>query len=212
MKFYVLGKVEVGQYDGWFSPMKPDRTGDAPVCPVCERYVGALVWLPPYAATIHTYNSKLGDVVDGPGDSLLVSERFRLAWEERQLKGIDTFTPLERIRVRPARLGKPAPVYYHIAPRMFGAKVDFTRSHFKYGGLMCEACRTMRGFKSVKGFVIEDGTWTGEDIFRPWGFTGTVVVTDRVRQLRDDYDLKNVELTPTEEEVFPPEHKAEETS
>jgi hypothetical protein len=137
-----------------------------------------------------------------------VSERFRAAWEERGLKGIKAFTPLERVRVRPARLGKPSPVYYHILPQTFGAKIDFARSHFKYGGIItCDTCRSMPGFNYVKGFTIEDGTWTGEDIFRPWGFTGTIVVTDRVRQLRDDYDLKNVELTPTEEYVFPPQHE-----
>jgi hypothetical protein len=58
----------------------------------------------------------------------------------------------------------------------------------------------------VKSFAIEEGTWTGEDLFRPWGY-GAEVVTDRVRQLADDYDLKNVELTPIEEYVFPPQHE-----
>jgi hypothetical protein len=189
--------------------MEPDLTGDAPHCPVCDACVGSLSWLPPYRATVIASFSKLGDVVSGPGDSMLVSERFRHAWEERNLKGIKAFAPLERLRIRPPRLAKPGIVYYHIAPEPYGAKIDFARSKFKYGGMItCDRCRSMPGYRSVNGFTIEEGTWTGEDIFRPWGLTGTVLVTDRVRQLRDDYDLKNVELTPIEEYSYPPEYKA----
>jgi hypothetical protein len=62
----------------------------------------------------------------------------------------------------------------------------------------------------VNGFRIDEATWTGEDMFRPWGLTGTVIVTERVKQLRDDYDLKNVELTPTEEYSYPPDYTASE--
>jgi hypothetical protein len=209
MNFYVLGKIPAGPYRTTFSKLEPVHRADAPQCPACGTDVGMLVWLPPYRATIEASSSKLGDVTSTLGDSMLVSERFRHAWEERGLKGIKEFTPLERIRVRPARLGKPSPVYYHIAPQPFGAKIDFARSKFKHGGMItCDYCRSMPGYRSVNGFTIEEGTWTGEDIVRPWGLTGMVLVTDRVRQLRDDYDLKNIELTPIEEYSYPPEYKA----
>lgn len=204
MPFYVLGKIPAGPDRTVFLPMEPDNTGEARHCPDCDATVSSLAWLPPYRARIDATRGKLGDLADGVGGSLLVSERFRKAWEERQLKGIPAFTPLERIRVRPARLGKPSPVYYVIAPQLYGAKIDFARSHFTYGGIItCETCRSMKKFKTVNGFALEEGTWTGEDIFRAWGFPGTVLVTDRVRQLRDDYDLKNVELTPIEEYHLP---------
>jgi hypothetical protein len=206
-QFYLL-RSHVGEYHTVFHPMKPDRTGDAPRCPECDKCVGMLVWLPPYRATVVASFSKLGDIADGPGDSMLVSERFRRAWEERQLKGIKEFAPLERLRIRPARLAKPGIVYYRIAPEPFGAAIDFEHSKFKYGGIItCSKCKRMPHMNGVIGFTIDQASWTGEDIFRPWGLTGWVIVTDRVRQLRDDYDLKNVDLTPTEEYVYPPGYK-----
>jgi hypothetical protein len=206
-QFYVLGS-HLGDYHTYFLNMKPWHQGEAPRCPACDTYIGALPWLPPYRAEVVAPFGKLGDITSVGGDGMLVSERFRRAWEERQLKGITEFAPLERLRIRPPRLAKPGIVYYHIQPQMFGAAIDFEHSKFKYGGIItCSKCKSMPGFNGVIGFTIEQASWTGEDIFRPWGWTGTVIVTDRVRQLRDDYDLKNVELTPTEEYVSPPGYK-----
>jgi hypothetical protein len=207
MNFYLLDEPMGPNYT-WFSAMEPDHKGDAPRCPDCGVAIGSLTWLPPYRATIEARCGKLGDVATGPGDSMLVSERFRHAWEERKLVGIEAFTPLERIRVRPARLGKPSPVYYHILPGIFTATIDFARSTFKPGRPRCDTCKSLYGYKSVNGFRIDEGTWTGEDMFRPRGVTGMVLVSDRVRQLRDDFDLKNVELTPIEQYCYPPEYKA----
>jgi len=56
----------------------------------------------------------------------------------------------------------------------------------------------------VRGFAIDESSWTGEDIFIAWGKPGSIIVTDRVRQLRDDHDLKNVTLTPVEKFVWDP--------
>jgi hypothetical protein len=207
MKFYVLGKIDIGEYDAWCSPMKPWHQGDAPRCPECDTYIGALPWLPPYRAEIIVTGGKLGDITDVASNRMLVSERFRRAWEERQLKGITEFAPLERMRIRPARLAKPGIVYYHIQPQLLGPVIDFEHSKFNNGIIVCDKCKYMPGFNGVVGFTIDQASWTGEDIFRPWGLWGRVIVTDRVRQLRDDYDLKNVELTPTEEYVSPKGYK-----
>ena len=47
----------------------------------------------------------------------------------------------------------------------------------------------------------------GEDLFIAWGMPGPIIVTDRVRQLRNDYGLTNVELIPTEKHVWDPLNK-----
>ena len=51
---------------------------------------------------------------------------------------------------------------------------------------------------------VDSTSWSGEDMFYAWGLCGTVIVTDRVRQLRDDHGLTNVTLTPTEEYFWDP--------
>lgn len=153
---------------------------------------------------IKAYRGKLGDVTDTSGDSILVSARFKQAWEERGLKGIEAFTPLERIQVRPARLGKPMPIYYHIAPRRYGTRIDFPRSHIKHPPITCKTCQSMGRIKSINGFSIDESTWTGEDMFRVWGLAGTILVSHRVREMRDDYDLKNMEMIPIEDYYYAP--------
>jgi hypothetical protein len=201
MKFYVL-ELEIGStHDTTFDEMEPIHRGeveDCRTCPTCGRHVGSLPWLPPFRAAVIAHGRELGDVAFF-GMDILVSEKFRLAWTEAQLKGIEAFQPLERVRVRPARLGRKTVVYYHVETRRFGARVDLKRSLIEYDKpFSCMMCMDA-GVDSVRGFKIDESSWTGEDIFIPWGKSGSVIVTDRVRQLRDDYDLKNVTLTPTEE-------------
>jgi hypothetical protein len=161
-----------------------------------------LPWLPPYRAELTAYGKALGDVAFD-GMELLVSERFRAVWEAANLRGIE-FMPLEKIRVRPARLGRKTVTYFHVAPRRFGTRVDLTRSLIEYDKpFTCEYCMDA-GVDTVRGFAIDEGSWTGEDIFVAWGMPGSIIVTDRVRQLRDEYDLKNVTLTPVEKYFWDP--------
>jgi len=202
MQFYDL-ELEIGSpHDTTFDEMEPRHIGeiaDCQTCPACGEAVGSLPWLPPYRATIVAHRGELGDVAFS-GMDILVSEKFRQAWTEAQLKGIDTFHPLERVRVRPARLGRKTVTYYYVKTRRFGARVDLGRSLIEYNApFTCMTCLHPAGVDSVRGFAIDEQSWTGEDIFIPWGKSGSVIVTDRVRQLRDEYGLKNVTLIPTEE-------------
>lgn len=201
MRFYMMGDLRTKDrtYDADGSRMKPTEVGNAAQCPVCKRYVGMLPWLPPYHAEIVVHGKKLGDVIECSNGSLLASDRFRSAWLAEGLKGIDEFSPLQRLRIRPARLGKTRPTYYHIDPRRFETQVDVNRSLIEYNPpISCEKCKS-GGFDSVRGFTIDENSWTGEDLFFPWGLSGTIVVSDRVRQMRDKYGLTNLHLVPTEE-------------
>ena len=206
MQFFVL-EEEVGlPYETRCDGMQPEHIGevsDCQTCPVCGEHVGMLPWLPPYRAELKAYGKALGDVAFGSSMSLLVSDRFRNAWEAAHLRGL-VFTPLERLRVRPPRLGKKRVTYFHVAPRRFGARVDLKRSLIEYGQpITCSYCLSA-GVDTVRGMAIEESSWTGEDMFIPWGKPGSIIVTDRVRQLRDEHGLTNVNLTPVEEYFWDP--------
>lgn len=206
MQFYVMD-LEVGSpFETWLDTMEPIHRGtgsDRQKCPQCGQRVGLLPWLPPFRGCLRAYGKQLGDVAFD-GLDIVVSEKFRLAWTDAQLKGIDTFHPLERIRVRPARLGKKTPTYFVVQPRRFGTRVDLNRSLIEYNGpFACSFC-LHTNLDTVRGFAIDESSWTGEDIFIAWGKPGSIIVTDRVRQLRDDHDLKNVTLTPVEKFVWDP--------
>ena len=208
MQFYVMHdpRTEDWNYAANVYDMKPKHQGDAPRCPACKEYVGMLPWLPPYRAEIVVHGGLLGDAIECGAAELLVSDRFRAAWEAEGLRGIDEFFPLERVRVRPARLGRRPLTYFHIALRLFGTQVDVSRSLIEYDRpITCEKCKS-GDVDSVRGFAIDEASWTGEDLFMAWGICGEMIATDRVRQLRDKYELTNTNMTPVEEYLWYP-HK-----
>ncbi len=205
MQFYVLKWVVRVPYETYAMRMEPSHLGDAPVCPRCGTCVDSLPWLPPYRAEIQAFTGKLGDFVYG---NLLVSEKFRRVWEEAGLRGITEFAPLERMRFRPARLGRKPVTYYHIAVKRWGTRIDLSRSRMDHEDpVQCDKCQNGGIINSIRGFSIDESSWTGEDIFYAWGSTGCMIVTDRVRQLRDDHGLTNINLIPTEEYLWDPLHR-----
>lgn len=200
MLFHVLTQVVGAPFETDAEKLEPIHRGDAAKCPQCGNFVGMLPWLPPYRVALKAFGKTLGDVAFATGDDLVVSQRFRDAWIAAGLKGVTEFSPFERIRIRPARLGRGhSPVYYHVAPQLWNTRVDPTRSLIEYDNrYLCEKCGSPN-VESVRGFAIDESSWSGEDIFYAWGMPGSIVVTDRVRKLRDDYGLTNVNLTPVEE-------------
>ncbi len=201
MQFYVLEQssfFDDGTYATHAYCLAPDVTGDAQRCPNCNLFVSSLPWLPPYHAEVLAYGRAFGDVAFAAGDSLLVSNRFRQAWLDAHLVGLDVFSPIERIRVRPVRLKKHVPTYFQVAPRLFDVQVDLDHSLIEYSRpVTCLKCKS-GGLESVRGFLLDESTWHGEDMFFAWGLPGLFIVSERVRELRDKHGLTNLNLIPTE--------------
>lgn len=62
-------------------------------------------------------------------------------------------------------------------------------------------------YDSIHGFTFEPGTWEGEDIFRPRGLQGDLVVSERFADFVRRHQLTNMKLTPIEEYVWDPLRK-----
>ena len=52
----------------------------------------------------------------------------------------------------------------------------------------CTECRSTC-VDAINGFVLEPGTWGGEDIFRPRGMQGDIVVTERFKSFVERHGL-----------------------
>ncbi|KFA90117.1 hypothetical protein [Archangium violaceum] len=206
-RFFVLQDDVWGPHDTQGSKVEPINRGDAPHCPRCGGAIGMLTWLPPYRVELELYGQGWGDFINGPGYNVLISERFAEAFRAEGLTGLLGFHPVDVVRVKRKRKGfKPGAV-----PRYFTVTVCFSRAAVDDGRsrvrrlvpVSCPECLTP-GRDSIHGFTLEPGTWQGEDVFRPRGLQGRILVSERFAGFVKRHGLTNMKLTPTQEFTWDP--------
>jgi uncharacterized protein DUF1629 len=206
-RFFELEDDMWGPHDTKFDTAEPDNTGDGPYCPQCGDPIGMRTWLPPYRVKLELYGQDLGDFVDGPGHDMLVSERFAESFRQEGLTGLLGFHPVEVLRVRRMRKGpKPGavPRYFAVTACYSRAAVDEAHSRIRrVEPVTCPECRST-GVDSIHGYTLEPGTWSGEDVFRPRGLQGSILVSERFAGFVARHGLTNMKLIPTEEYVWDP--------
>jgi hypothetical protein len=205
--FFLLQGIEDGPHDAAFFRAEGSKIGEAPRCPRCGRFVGMREVLPPFRVELEVYRFGLGDLVHGAGGDVLASERFMEAFQSEKLTGVERFDLVEVAEVvRKGRGPKitSIPRYFLMKPFFARAAVDEARSVIRrWEPIQCTECRET-GIDGVYGFRIEPGTWQGEDIFRPRGFSSDIVVSERFAQLVKNHGFTNIKLVPTEEFVWDP--------
>lgn len=206
MRFFVLKKLNEGQHDTEFSRTSSNLS-PAPRCPQCGGVIGARTWHPPYQGELELYGKDFGDLLEGPCDGLLVAERFAEDFKAEGLTGLSGFQPVEVVRVRVKRRGPkpgPPPRYLFVMPAYGNPAVDMERSRIlSKKPAECTWCRYV-GPDAIDGFTLEAGTWRGEDVFRPRGLWGTIVVSERFMRFAERYDLSHMSMIPMEKYVWDP--------
>jgi hypothetical protein len=210
-RFFVLEADVWGPYDTQFDTVEPERLGKAPRCPQCGDPIGMKEWLPPYRVKLELYGKDPGDFADGPGgDSFLISERMAEAFRTEGLTGLLGFDPVEVVAVRRKRKGPKlgaAPRYFTVTACFGRGAVNEARSRIRRSEpVTCPECRSS-GVDSVHGFALETGTWQGEDVFRPRGKQGSILVSGRFSEFVKRHGFTNMKLIPTEEYIRDPLHK-----
>jgi hypothetical protein len=210
-RFFVLTKGALwSRYDADVDTVEPINRADAPRCPRCEKFIGLLKWLPPYRVKLELHGEELGDFIKKSPYDLLISERFAEAFRAEGLTGLEGFHPVEVLRVRRMKKGSRKPLTvprYSVVSTCFGpAAVDPVLNRMRISEPpTCPECRMTR-VDAIHGFVLEPGTWGGEDIFRPRGLVGDLVVSERFKHFVERHELTNMVLTPTEQYVWDPSH------
>jgi hypothetical protein len=205
MRFFVLKTLTHGQDDTEFSRTS-SNIGSAVLCPQCGGIVGSLMWLPPYRGELELYGKDFGDVLEGPG-GLLVTERFAEAFRAEGLTGLSGFSPVEITRVRRKRRGPkpgPPPRYLFVTPFYGQTALDLERSRLhRDDPNPCHFCRAA-GVDAIDGLAIEAGTWGGEDIFRPRGLWGVILVSERFVRFAERYAMTHMAMIPIDKYVWDP--------
>lgn len=201
--FYALKeRQKETRCDTEFAYLEPDRTGNAPCCPACGGCIGSLTSLPPYNIELELWDTGYGDIAFGPGNHILVSERFKILWEEHGLTGLDGFALVSvKELIKHVRFEASPPEYYLTSVVQSEAAIDQIQSGFEWESgeePKCDHCR-LGGIKRWKRIVLEPNTWSGENIFRPRGLSGTIMVDQRFKEFVDQFKITNCCLIPAEE-------------
>jgi hypothetical protein len=206
MRFFVMKRLLEGSHDTGFSKVNPNRS-PALHCPQCGEPLGMLTWQPPYAVEIERHGEDFGDLLEGPGGDILVTERFADAFQAEGLRGLVGFQPVEIVRVRGKWLGaepRSLPRYRFVTVTSDGPAIDMERSRLRIcKPVVCSQCR-YAGIDAVEGLVLEAGTWKGEDVFRPRGLWGRILVSERFMHLAEKHAMSHMAWVPIEKYAWNP--------
>ena len=203
MQFYVLRKQIGCETETEYEPYGNMNLGDPPLrCPECGEICSMKQWLPPYRVELQRYGSIFGDMIFGGGD-ILVNQSFVTAWTARSLKGLEPLYPVEVVSVRPRSLMKTLQRYYWVDIQPTKPRIDRARSAFSGTDPECLLCGYPAIINAIFTLRIDETSWSGEDIFVPWGAI-EIIVTQKVVDLAQDYGLTNVTTIPIEEYRWDP--------
>jgi hypothetical protein len=205
-RFFVLEELSGGLHDTEFDKFDPNR-GPPLYCPQCGDHVGMLTWQPPYRAELELYGKDFGDLIEGPGSDVLVTERFAEEFKAEGLTGLSGFHPVEVVRVRRMKRGPkpgPPPRYLFVTPAYGHAALDMERSRIlSKKPMTCSWCRYV-GPDAIDGLALEEGTWNGEDVFRPRGMWGVILVSERFMRFAERHAMSHWTFIPIEKYVWDP--------
>ena len=196
-------KPETGEATTDFLHDEPFNVGECPRCAVCGTPVGMLSWEPPLRAEIETWGAKFGDMAFGPGDSFLVSERFKVLWEQEGLAGLHGFESVQVVKVRPRgkRIKEAPPRYFHVWPSRSEVAVDQERMGVQWTRApSCDVCKegVMKGYERI---VLEGEP--EENVFTPRGL-GVLLVDECFKRFFEEHAISNCPLIPAEQASYWP--------
>ena len=204
-QFFVLLSGGIGtSHDTEMLEADPVVLGDAPRCDACGLYIGGRPWLAPHRVELTLHGAHWGDFAfrTSGGEDMLMSERAAVRYRDAGLTGLAGFEEVEVSRIRGTSEAPPG--YVHVAVQRGTAAVDEKSSKLiRAEAPTCSRCRSAT-LEGIRGFAIESGTWSGEDVFFARGLTGTVVVSPRFADFVAEQRLSNVRFAPIESYIWDP--------
>jgi hypothetical protein len=185
-----------------FMRVDSSNMGDALKCTLCGQFISLLAWLPPHRGELEVWGRRFGDIVAGPSNGLLLSQRMRCLVEEHGIRGFEGFDPVEIVRVirrKGAKVkGKPPP-YCRVSVVRSRMAIDQAASGVEWEGReVCPECRQGHNLLRWQRVVLEPGPWLGEDVFEPRGFH-VFMVSERFKNLCEEYQIANAVFIPPED-------------
>jgi hypothetical protein len=183
----------------------PVNYGEAPRCPSCGGWIGMKPWLPPYRVRLvkGTKTPAPADIITGPGfTSFIASDRFATEFERAGLTGVERWEPVQ-IEGYSDYEGDPIPAEAVVNRPYKLAILAAPRTRVRLGFPVyegpppdCAVCWAGRVLESYQGFVVDETSWTGADVFMTTN-TGLLVVTERLADFCHAGEFTGIHLVPT---------------
>jgi len=155
MKFFVLKRTNTdnGGAVTAFLPVDGMQSAEAPVCETCGKYVDLRPLIPPVRVELECWGDKWGDFAFGPGNQLLISERFKEMAFNRGINGLTSLQPVTVERIRRQRRGMSSnpPQYYLATIARSEAVIDPNASELQREAALY--VRSVTWAASLRGFA-----------------------------------------------------------
>jgi len=204
VKFYSLNTNPDGDAETCVREEEGYHHGDAARCKICGAPTSMLAWLPPFRANLELFGRVFGDLAFlGASTDFLVSQKFRQAYYQAGLTGLIGFDPVEVLKVKSRRKHLPQPpMYFRVQAHYGTTALDLPASGMEWlERPTCDYCQVATIVR-WKRLVVKDGTWSGEDIFRPRGMSGETMVSQRFKDACEQHRITNAYFTPAEESGY----------
>ena len=170
-------------------------------CRKCGSDLGPLRWISPHEVGIYLIGTDVGDFVYG-NFGMIVSERFVKIYQDEGLAGLEGFEKVKVVQIK-ASVRKPSfdikrfkdhiPEFYRVFPVVSETQIDDERSELERSKpVKCELCGGPGNIIRFKRLRVKEGTWKGEDIFRPYNFSGVILVSEKFVNVCKKHRLKNI--------------------
>lgn len=201
MKFWILEYTQqADRFTTHYVPCSPKKTTSAPRCKTCGQVIGARIWVPPYRVRVQLYGDEFGDFAFCGVTNILVSERFLTAYTNCGLKGFFGFEKVEVLGfvANHRKYLSQLPTYYYVRSLDTQTMIDESASQVvRVEPPRCSDCR-IGGIKKVEKIVIDEQTWTGEDVFIVRGLPGMNIVSERFFECCVTNQLTGANFIPAE--------------
>lgn len=206
MNFFVLKnqRSENGGDVTDYLPVDGSATGDAKRCHLCGRFLEMLPLLPPLLVELEAWGARWGDVVFGPNDQLLISDKLKKLFAGSNLYGFVRFDNVDVVKTRIHSFEIQGPPDYWLASiaRSRAAIDEVASGLVRDEEATCNECRNGGIINRIERVMFQSDTWSGEDVFFAHGLPGTIFVSERFVQLCGTNCLANCSFIEAENFSF----------
>jgi len=190
-EFYIIVNSLFNDSSFGYGEQKSENynTGEAQFCEGCNLPVSTLEWLPPYEIKIS--KKEVGDIIFGTYTGFIVSEKFKVKYEQSDLVGLSEFKEVDIYHRKKKLSGN----YFYPKIPLINAFVNLELVHFEDVNL-CDVCQKGSSIiNQICGVQFINQEMINEDIFFTTSLgQAQIFVSKKFKEFVEAANIKNIKL------------------